>query len=163
MLIQNRNDHVNASVWPYRSDPNEISFGFEGLVYTDRIGLHWPCKRTGIRLVYMSSFAHVISSVSYGQDRKSQFPLDTQSDLKINRNVLLSLSANQIRLSPSVSLFLSRARTHTLASNSSCADSKELSAYCRIVFTTNREQYTPHAFEYEALELERQAVIRMRV
>ena len=120
MLIQNRNAHVNASVWPYRSDPNEISFGFEGLVYTDRIGLHWPCKRTGIRLVYMSSFAHVISSVSYGQDRKSQFPLDTQSDLKTNRNVLLSLSANQIRLSPSLSLsplslFLSslaHARTH---------------------------------------------------
>ena len=47
-LIQNRNAHVNTLEWPYRSDPNEISFGFGGLVYTDWTGLHCPCKRLGI-------------------------------------------------------------------------------------------------------------------
>ena len=118
MPIQNRNAHVNTSVWPYRSDPNEFSFRFGVLVYTDWTGLHCPCKRIGIHESFWAR-----NCVRFLWPRpKILFPYGlpmTMTDWRTNRNILLSLSANQTHFKSSMqqASALARTRTHTLASN----------------------------------------------
>ena len=168
MLIQNRNAHVNTSVWPYRSDPNEFSFRFGVLVYTDWTGLHCPCKRIGIHESFCApncvSFLWPTPKILFPMDSLWLWLIEEPTEIYYYRCLQIKHISNP--LCSRLQLSHAHARTHLRQTS---AEPRGFSAYCRIcIYHKWRTMHTSRIWRW-SVRIIRKAVqrsesgIRMRV